>query len=183
MQDAEAAIRQVLERFQKGYLERDLNKLDAFMMLFVPSDDIELVGIGASARKEFEWFQGVEQVREIIESDWKYWGDVRIDADQAKITIQNNVAWLSMTGAILQTDHIQTDELANFALDRMKKFLADESLDPGSRLMETTHYGMRRLRERQKKAGYRWPFVITAVLLEQDEQWRFHTIHWSMPVE
>lgn len=183
MQDVKEAIRQVLYRFQQGYLDRDLNKLDEFMELFLSSDEIELIGIGASARKEFEWFQGVDQVREIIESDWKYWGDVRIDADQAKITVRDKVAWLSMTGAILQTDHIQTDELTNFTLNHIKEILENESLDPGSRLMETTHYGMRRLRERQKKAGYRWPFVITAVLVEHEKQWLFHTIHWSMPVD
>jgi hypothetical protein len=49
--------------------------------------------------------------------------------------------------------------------------------------MEATHFGMRRLRERHKGEGHSWPFVLTAVLVRSDDGWRFHTIHWSMPVD
>ena len=62
-------IQQVLQRFQDGYIERDLSKLDDFMELFVRQDDIELIGIGATARNQKEWLQGTERVREFIESD------------------------------------------------------------------------------------------------------------------
>ena len=153
------------------------------MQLFLPSDEIELIGIGASARNENEWFQGPKRIREIVESDWTYWGDVRLEVGEAKITVMGDVAWLSTVGAILQTDHIRTDEVTGFSLRQMKEILENESLSPSSRVMETTHFGMRRLREREKPAGYRWPFVFTAVLVKREGRWAFHTIHWSMPVD
>jgi len=183
MSDSIAEVQQVLQCFQDGYTVREIEKLDEFMQLFVPGDDAELIGIGASARNQNEWFQGAERIREIIESDWQYWGDVRLEVKEAKITVKDEVAWLSTIGAILQTDHIHTDEVTGFSLRQMRELLDNETLSPKARLVEAAHYGVRRWREREKPAGYPWPFVFTAVLVKQEGQWRFHTIHWSMPVD
>lgn len=43
-------IRNILQQFQNGYKERDIDKLDEFVSLFVQKDDIELIGIGAFER-------------------------------------------------------------------------------------------------------------------------------------
>jgi hypothetical protein len=183
MSDSIAEVQQVLQRFQDGYAARDTTKLDEFMKLFVPGDEAELIGIGATVPNENEWFQGTERIREIIESDWQYWGDVRLEVKNAKITVKDDVAWLSTVGAILQTDHIHTDEVTGFTLRQMKEMLDDKTLSPQARLVEVAHFGVRRWREREKPVGYDWPFVFTAVLVRQEGQWRFHTIHWSMPVD
>jgi len=183
MGDATSEIQQVLQNFQDGYTERNITKLDDFMNLFITGDDIELIGIGAYARNQNEWFQGTNRIREIVESDWKYWGDVRLETKEAKITIRGDIAWLSTVGTILQTDNIQTDEVTEFSLKQMKDMLDDKTLNPRAKLVEVAHYGVRRWREREKPAGYPWPFVFTAVLVRQDCHWRFHTIHWSMPVD
>jgi len=183
MKDSIVDIRHVLQSFQDGYSMREISKLDQFMKLFIPGEDTELIGIGASTRNQNEWFQGYDRIREIIESDWKYWGDVRLEVDQAKITVKDEVAWLSTVGAILQTDHILTDEVTSFSLQQMKDLLDNDTLKPRDRLVEATHFGVRRWREREKPTGHSWPFVFTAVMVLQDGQWRFHTIHWSMPVD
>jgi hypothetical protein len=183
MSDSVAEVRQVLQQFQDGYSKRDVANLDAFMKLFVPGEEAELIGIGASARNENEWFQGSERIREIVESDWLYWGDVKLEVENAKITVKGDVAWLSTVGAILQTDHIHTDEVTGFTLKQMEEMLVDERLSSREKLVEVTHFGVRRWREREKPVGYEWPFVLTAVLVRQEDGWRFHTIHWSMPVD
>lgn len=174
-------IVQALQRFQDGYAARDLAALDEFMQLFVQSNDVELIGIGASVRGGNEWFQGVVAIREIIESDWTYWGDVELDVEGAKVTVRGDVAWLSTTGALVQTGTF--DQALPFYLKQMKELLEDKADDPDARLMEATHFGMRRLRERGLGDGHRWPFVFTTVLVRSDSVWRFHTIHWSMPVD
>jgi hypothetical protein len=181
MGQVDQEVRQVLERFQDGYAARDLSRLDEFMELFSQSDDIELIGIGASVRGGNEWFQGPQAVREIVESDWTYWGDVNLDVDGAQITVRDDVAWLSTAGTLAQTDTF--DKALPFYLEQMKELIEDESVVPDARLMEATHFGLRRLRERRKGIGYRWPFVLTAVLVRTASAWRFHTIHWSMPVD
>jgi ketosteroid isomerase-like protein len=174
-------IRAVLQKFQDAYTARDLAKLDEFMQLFVQDDSIEMIGIGASKRAAAEWFEGVERIREIVESDWKYWGDVRLDVDNAKITVHGDVAWLSTTGTVTQAQAFDT--AIQFHLNDMKAIFDQEGLSADEKLMEATHYGMRRLRERAKGLGYSWPFTFTAILVKEGVEWRFHTLHWAMPVD
>jgi len=154
-----------------------------FLALFVQSDDIELIGIGASKRGGQEWFEGIEQVRDIIKSDWEFWGDVALDVVGAKISVKGEVAWLTTSGTLEQTDTF--DEVLPIHLEQMTEILKaeDKNADESERLLEASHFGVRRLRERIKGVGYQWQFVISAILQKEANQWRFHTIHWSMPVD
>jgi len=157
MQDTQKIkeVRNVLQKFQTGYTKRDLGKLDEFIDLFDQSSEVELIGIGASKRGGVEWFEGPENVREIIQSDWEFWGDVKIDIAGAKITIIGDIAWLTTTGTLEQTDTF--DKALPIYLDQMVKLLEDENQDPDQKLMEASHFGVRRLRERLKGVGYKWP--------------------------
>ncbi len=101
MSEAEA-VRSALQKFQDGYTARDVTQVDSFMELFIKSDEIELVGVGATKRGGDEWFQGWQAIREIVEGDWTYWGDVRLDVAGAKITVAGDVAWLSTCGDLLK---------------------------------------------------------------------------------
>lgn len=179
--DLTTQVRVVLQRFQDGYTARDLSRLDDFMELFAAGDDTELIGVGASVRGGNEWFEGSGPIREIVQSDWEYWGDVCIDVDAAKITVHGDVAWLSTSGELVQTQTF--DKAMVFYVNQMKDLLMAESGTLDDRMMEATHFGLRRLRERHKGEGHRWPFVFTAVLVRAQGRWRFHTIHWSMPVD
>ncbi|MBN1147274.1 MAG: hypothetical protein JXA78_08460 [Anaerolineales bacterium] len=175
------SVRQVLQRFQDGYRARDPSALDDFMQLFVDSDEIELIGVGAYERNGYEWFQGVQAVRQIVEGDWMYWGDVVLDVAGAKIHVHGEAAWLSTTGAVIQ--RLDIEETLVAYLGRMKELLEDDRSSPEARLVEATHFGMRRWRERVKGQGYPWPFTFSAVLVWSETGWRFHTIHWAMPVD
>ena len=175
------AVRDTLRQFQAGYSAREASRLDEFMQLFAGDDGIEMIGIGASQRHANEWFEGPARIREIVESDWLYWGDVRLDVEGARITVHGNVAWLSTTGTVTQTAAFDT--AIEFHLNDMKAIFNREGLSADEKLMEATHYGIRRLRERSKGLGYSWPFTFTAVLVKEAEYWRFHTLHWAMPVD
>ena len=175
------AVRAVLQKFQDAYGARDLTQLDAFMDLIVRGDDAELIGIGASERGGSEWFQGREAIRDIVASDWTYWGDVVLDVPSAKITLNGETAWLSTTGAVVQVETF--DAAMPQYLRQMADLLDEHDVDPDDRLMEATHFGLRRLRERFKGQGHAWPLVFTAVLVRERANWRIHTMHWSMPVD
>jgi hypothetical protein len=177
---AVVAVRNTLQAFQDGYTAHDVSKLDDFMALFVQGAEAELIGIGASVRGGNEWFEGTDAIREIIESDWAYWGDVIIDVEGAKITVLGEVAWLSTTGGLVNSG---IDKALAFYVKQMKELLEEEDVELPKRLMDATHFGMRRLWERNKGADHRWPFVLTAVLVREDSTWCFHTIHWAMPVD
>ena len=99
----------------------------------------------------------------------------------AKITVQGDAAGLSTTGSVTQTEAFDT--AIHFHLEDMKAIFDKEGLSADEKLMEVTHYGMRRLRERSKGLGYSWPLTFTAVLVRHGNEWRFHTLHWAMPVD
>lgn len=179
----QTGVRKVLQKFQAGYTARDVQHLDEFMQLFLNDPRIELIGIGASKRSAAEWFQGPAAIREIIESDWTYWGNVVLDVEGAVIHVAGEIAWCSTTGAILQTEDLHREEVATGVLHQIEEILADANRSPEERLIDAAHFSNARVYERTKPFGYRWPFVWTAVLCHEQENWKFHTIHWSMPVE
>ena len=78
---ANSEVCDVLQKFQDGYTTRDKSKLDEFMQLFAPTEEIELIGVGASERGGNEWFNGHKAIRDIIDGDWTYWGAVDIDVE------------------------------------------------------------------------------------------------------
>ena len=181
MQQAIEEVRATLQRFQDGYTAHDATKLDEFMRLFAPDEDVELIGIGAAKRAANEWFIGQPAIRDIVEGDWTYWGNVQLDVPGAQIHVRGEVAWLSTTGAVIQTQAF--DKALPQYLQQMKTILENDLFDPDTQLIEATHFGVRRLRERSKGQGHAWPFTFVAVLINSDGTWRFHTIHWSMPVD
>jgi hypothetical protein len=181
MEHSVEEVRAVLQCFQDGYGARDVTKLDEFMTLFAPDEDIELIGVGAAKRAANEWFVGSAAIRDIIEGDWTYWGNVELDVAGAQIHVRGEVVWLSTTGAVVQTQAF--DRALPQYLQQMKAILENGEFDPDTQLIEATHFGMRRLRERSKGVGYAWPFTFVAVLIESSGAWRFHTIHWSMPLD
>ena len=174
-------VRRTLQKFRDGYTTRDKSKLDEYMELFAPTDEIELIGVGASERGANEWFNGRAAIREIIESDWTYWGAVEIDVNGARITLSGETAWFSTTGTLTSGD--EYEKAFPFYLEQMRDLLMDEKKSYDDRLTDATHFGVNRLRDRMRGKGAKWPFVITAVLVKADGKWGFHTIHWSFPAE
>ncbi|MDO9088433.1 MAG: hypothetical protein Q7U53_19680 [Anaerolineaceae bacterium] len=62
--------------------------MDEFTQLFVQDESIEMIGGGASKHASNKWFEGLAGIREIVDGDWSYWGDVKLDVAGAKITVQ-----------------------------------------------------------------------------------------------
>jgi hypothetical protein len=174
-------VRKVLQKFQDGYTIRDKSKLDEFMELFAPTDEVELIGVGASERGGSEWFNGRASIRDIIEGDWTYWGAVDIDVDGTRITVSGETAWFSTTGTLTSGD--EYEDAFPFYLEQMRDLLMDEKKSLDDRLTDATHFGVRRLRDRMRGKGAKWPFVITGVLIKMDGGWGIHAIHWSFPAE
>lgn len=174
-------VRNVLQKFQNGYVTRDKSRLDEYRELFASTEEIELIGVGASERGGDEWFNGHAAIRDIIEGDWTYWGTVNINVEGAKIAVSGETAWLSTTGTLISGD--EYEKAFPFYLEQMRDLLMDETKSLDDRLTDATHFGVRRLRDRMRGKGAKWSFVITAVLVKTDDKWGFHTIHWSFPAE
>lgn len=173
-------ILSLFNEFYKGYKEKNLELLDNFMNLFSDEEDIQMIGIGATEPDAYEWFTGKAEIKEIIQSDWSYWGNVFLDIDNIRISNKGDVAWFSLCGKLEQIE--SSEGTWQFFLEQMKELLEKKDELSHDKMFEATHYGMRRIRERNLGIGHEWNLVITGTIVKENG-WKFHTLHWSMPVD
>lgn len=169
-----------IEKFIQGYIKKDTNEIEEFIKLFSDQANVEMIGIGATTPGNYEWFIGLEQIKDIILSDWQNWGNVVFDKDTLVITEKDNTAWFRICAKLEQID--SSPETWDFFLSQMKDLLDKEGVKAEDKMFNATHYGIRRLYERNLGKGHMWSMVVTGVLVKEDI-WKFHTLHWSMPVE
>lgn len=171
-------VRRVLQAFQDGYTTRDTAQLPEFMGLFVDDDDLEVIGTGATREGEGEWCLGPEAVRSLIESDWKYWGDLRIDVAGARIHVRGNVAWVATRGTV--TDRIPEGPAYRSYLSYVTEVL-EQDQSPKLKLLELVRTGTHALYELEQGEEFVWPLRLTAILVRHAEGWRFHRMQFSYP--
>lgn len=170
-----AAVRAALERFQVGYTRRDPDAVEAFMAdLFVPDDELLVIGTGAD-----EWCYGREEVQQLIESDWRHWGDVALDVPGAMITVQGDVAWLATQGTVSST--IPRETFYQSFLNGVGDHLNSDVLTQEDKVLEIARGVTNVLFETARGDTYIWPFRFTAVLVRRGERWLFHQVQFSFP--
>lgn len=102
------AIRNVMEKFQKGYTDRNINEIDAFVEdLFIESDDIVVIGTGLK-----EWTCSKVALKELLYLDWFYWGDLSMDLNNAYIHHHGPAASFSTKGILNRERVMKTSETA-----------------------------------------------------------------------
>lgn len=159
-----ARILEVLHGFQEGYRLRDVGRAGQFIRdLFSSCDDVIVVGTSAVERGGYEWCEGPEQVRRIVEEDWRSWGDLTLDMEGAHISWTAEAAWVSTVGVLRQV----TEQDRGY----MKRPTSHEA-PVVSRSPE--------LRTGDTEEGI-WPLRWSAVLIREEGRWRFHQMHFSYP--
>ena len=84
-----------LNYFEKGYLERDVEKLEEYCRRLISKENILILGTMPQ-----EIYSGYEEAADLIGSDWLQWGDVYFLMDQSSISVENDVAWVSTIGYV-----------------------------------------------------------------------------------
>jgi len=73
----EQAVKDFFSIFQEGYTKRDVEFLDRFMdSIFEEDIPISVMGTGNN-----EIYSTKEEVRDLFEGDWLYWGDLKVKID------------------------------------------------------------------------------------------------------
>jgi hypothetical protein len=94
-----AGVLESLRAFQDGYTKRDPAQIDTFMKrVFRDDQDALLMGTDTT-----EWNRGYEPIARFIEKDWRMWGRVQLEADNAAISCSGDVAWLATTGRVVMS--------------------------------------------------------------------------------
>jgi hypothetical protein len=171
------AVRETLQMFQDGYDRRDLTLLDEFRKLFFSTDELEVIGTGATVPGDEEWCLGPETASDLVRNDWEGWGDLRLDVVDARIHVLGDVAWLATGGTVTMT--LETEETYLDYLGYIQKVAEDDSSSPRARLLEILRGGTNTLFEVERGERYVWPIRFTAVLVRSGESWLFHQITFS----
>jgi hypothetical protein len=182
------SVRETLKKFQDGYERRDTSQLEEFLTLFVPEDDLEIIGTGAIEPGGDEWCLGLEAASALIENDWQGWGNLVLDVADARIHVVGDVAWLATTGMV--TMDLDPTETVRDYLSYIHEVAEDESVDPQARLIEVLRGATNTLYEVERGKMYLWPVRFTAVLVRRPgsgnviatasgERWLFHQVQFS----
>lgn len=170
-------IKDVLRLFQAGYTERDVEKVDTFVKeLFVTGEDTYILGTGTG-----ELFFGSEQIKTLIENDWKYWGNVNINLEDMRVEIENEVAWFATTGSVKYAFE-DTPERYDSYLNFIKSKIEEPELTPKQKITFINWVLALTYNQRfEKKREYLLPLCLSGVLLKDDSRWKFVHIQFSVP--
>ena len=88
-------IEQKLRQFQEGYEARDTTVLYYFMDDLFSQENILILGTMPN-----EIYAGYDEASDLVRSDWLHWGDVKLLVQNANISTQGDVAWISTIGFV-----------------------------------------------------------------------------------
>ncbi len=169
-------VRDILRKFQQGYSKRNLESVDSFTKeLFLNNDNISVLGTATS-----EIFFGFDEVKQLIKDDWEYWGNLKLDCENANISICDNIAWFSTNGTV-EYSFEHTPERYDRYVDFIKSAAEDDKLTPKQRItfinwVLTLNYHQRDNQARK----YFWPMGLSGVLVKEENTWKITHLHFSM---
>jgi len=162
-------LRETLNRLQYYYAQRNVNLLDAFMAeLFSMESSITVVGVGDDA-----FCIGHDQVREMFENDWLYWGDVVFDSESARVDYHNEVGWITTTGMV--TKRLNTEILFRDSPDT-----TSGNDDRKNNILNVLKLTTDAIENDSTRQVYRMGLRFSAVLVKSSEDWHFRQMHFSI---
>ncbi|MEG1256206.1 nuclear transport factor 2 family protein [Clostridium sp.] len=180
--DIKNELIEILNIFEEAYIQRDVNKIDNFMdSLFDKNENVIVVGTSGG-----EWCIGYEEVKDIFLSDWEYWGDLRIKADEATIIPLGNTALIYTTGTIKYSFYSNKDTYARY-LGYIKEYFDEVSSDSKkTNKVKLTEINWKLCHLLNKWDGderhYLWDLRISFVLIKKENRWIIKQMQFSLPV-
>lgn len=170
----QVSIKEILEKFQEGYTKRDMKLIDCYIEeLFSKESDALVVGTADS-----EWCLGKNEIKKLVEQDWKYWGDLTLDIKGAVISSYGDVAWVTTEGNVSRIKN--AEKTYNQYVDKIQESLSCEASSK-DKLIDTLKSISICMHEVNLGEEVIRPFRFTAILIKEDENWKFHNIHFSHP--
>lgn len=170
------AIKAVLEKLKKGYQKRDTKRVDEYInSLFINDESLYILGTSSD-----ELCTGVDGVKELLESDWEYWGDVAFQLDDAIINVDGDTAWFATPGTVKYSfEHNQKsyDRYVDFAIKKAndKSMTAEQRIALINWVMALTYH-----QQELHKRDYFCSMRLTGVMIKENDQWKITQSHFSM---
>lgn len=174
-------IRSLVEQLQEGYHKRDFDTVDDFIrQMFCQNQDVSIIGTSAINHTSEEWCEGLDQVKQIIVDDWKYWGDFKIDFNSITLMELDNVAHLTMVGQVEET--MKNESYYQYRLNLIEDVIKDDQKSMKLKLLDIMRGTADTLFETECGEDYNWPIRLSALVVKEYEQWKFKHIHFSYPI-
>jgi len=172
-------IKDVINKFQEGYLLRDISKIDAFMDLFC-NEGVEVVGTNAYIKGQGEWCLDKSSLQKLVMEDWLNWGDLRLDTEQMNIHINGTTAWFATSGTVSMTISGEQN-FQNFW--HYLNLVTENQTERDSKqaIFDVLRRGVTTIANIEKGSDYVWPIRFSAILAREDKKWRFCQMTFSFP--
>lgn len=174
-------VKETLKKVQEGYIKRDVSIIDQFMNELVFKDDnVFAVGTG-----DDEWCFGRDEVKELFESDWQYWGDLTFDTDNPILYSYGDIVWVAVQGYVKYEfkDDKETYErylkIVRSHFDDSDEML--KKMSQKEKLATINYILTHKMRDREQKVRqYNWPVTFTGILIHHEQKWVFKYMQFSM---
>ncbi|GMQ57587.1 hypothetical protein AN1V17_19820 [Vallitalea sediminicola] len=174
-------VKSVLQKFQKGYTDKNIDNIDDYINdLFVKDDNIITIGTSRS-----EWCIGLEECKGLIESDWKYWGDLVINYQNAKINSKGDTAWF-LTDCALSWD--SEDDFDEWCEDLVADYFQENgryiNYKQFSKMAMLNIKLALLIKSSQCNKGKNIPFPIrlSGTLIRTNDRWLINKLHFWVPM-
>lgn len=175
-------LKEILNIFNEAYIKRDINEIDSFMdKLFDKDESVTVVGTC-----DGEWCIGYEEVKDIFLSDWEYWGDLRVKADEATIVELDNTAIIYTPGTVKYSFNSRSDTYTRY-LGYIKEYFdesSDDSKKPNKVKLTEINWTLSHLLNQRDsiERDYLWDIRISFILTKKENRWIIKHMQFSFPV-
>jgi hypothetical protein len=176
MMTSEQQIRDLLNSFQDGYIQRDLNQVDAFMQLF--TSNAEVIGTNGQRPGVDEWYTDRAGARELVEGDWEGWGDLRLDLANTSVRVNGDTGWIAAPCTV--TSIIGAENYQSY-LDFVKEYIETSPLPAEQKLHFILRGGTNTVFELRRGEKFVWALRLTAVVVREPDGWKFAQMNFSFP--
>ncbi len=170
------AVLGILETLSKGYRKRDIDNVDAYVKdLFLGDDSVYILGTASD-----ELCPGLDEVKDLLESDWEYWGDAAFELDHALINVEGDLAWFGTPGTVKYSFEHTSERYDNY-VEFAKTKANDQSVSAEKRValinwaMALTYH-----QQELEKRDYLCPMRLSGVMIKKDGAWKIAQSQFSM---
>lgn len=168
-------ILDTMKKFQIGYGERNLQNVEQFVEeLFSADDDVIIIGTG-----DGEFCKGQSEIKELVKIDWEYWGDFKLDLDNAIISNHGEVSWIVCDGILNKA--LKPEVVYDSCMKRVEKTLSstDSINEKMLKVLKSISYSLHECNVGNEIGR---PVRFTGILKRTEAKWKFCNIHFSYPV-
>ena len=169
-----AEVKEFLNAFQEGYNKRDLAKVGEWTRELM-SEDVCVMGTNGVFPNTGEWQTGIGKAEELFANDWKRWGVLAADMDNADIRILTpDVVTVAVTATVTKSPGNgfgrSNEENMDRCLRRLAELEKDATKSARLKLFTAIWDAGMVLKHTELGDTFVWPIRISMVLIKK-ENW------------